>query len=248
MLNGENMDNTVHFMLASKGGCGKTFSSSLLAQYFVKIGAKTQGYDTDQENPDFLKYKGLPVKFVDVMEGSTTINQKKFDGFIEEMVTNDGLYVIDNGANSFTPLMGYLIENNVIELLQDSGKKVYIHCVVGGGDNLASTSLGFTELVSNTKDVPIVLWLNEHFGKLEDQNGVNFVQTEFFKQHSDKVCGAIMLHHRNTQTYGEDIKKMTSRRLTVDEVMHSDDFSLMEKQRLRTVAKDVFEQISKVNF
>lgn len=241
------LENTVHFMLQSKGGCGKTFCSTLLAQYFLKIGANLKGFDTDQENRDFFAYKGLPVRYVDVMEGKTTINQKKFDGFMEALLTESGTFVVDNGANSFTPLLGYLVENHGIDFLQENGKKVYLHGVIGGGDTYESTVAGFNDLATNT-DAPVVLWLNEHFGELTDRSGTSFIETEHFKQHAKKLCGAIMLHKRNPQTFGEDIQRITKARLTIAEALNSPEYVLMEKQRLRTFAKDVFEQLATVKF
>ena len=241
------MDNQVHFMLQSKGGCGKTFSAALLAQYFMKIGADLKGFDTDQENRDFHAYKGLPVRYVDVMQGKTSIDQKKFDGFMESLLIEDGVFVVDNGANTFTPLLGYLVENNGIELLREAGKTVYVHSIIGGGDNYESTIAGFNDLAFNS-DAPLVLWLNEHFGELADRNGTPFMQTEDLKKYADKLCGVVMLHKRNPQTFGEDIKKMTKARLTIEEVMTSTEFVLMEKQRMRNFAKDIFEQLAKVKF
>lgn len=241
------LDNSIHFFFQSKGGCGKTFCTALWAQYLKKIGANLKGFDTDQENRDFFAYKGLPVRYVDVMEGLTTINQKKFDHFMEKLLTEEGTFAIDIGANSFTPLLGYLVENDGIEMLRESGKKVYLHGLVAGGDNYASTMTGFLDLVTNT-DTPVVLWLNEHFGDLMDTNGVPFLESNEFKEHKEKICGAILLHKTNPQTYGEDLKKMTTARLTFDEIMKSEEFTIMEKQRLRTYAKSVFEQLGKVNF
>ena len=57
-----------------------------------------------------------------------------------------------------------------------------------------------------------------------------------------------MLHARNPQTFGEDIKKMTANRKTLAEVMASPDFSMMEKQRLKVFGKEIFEQLAKIDF
>lgn len=241
------MENAVHFMLTAKGGCGKTFGASLLAQHFANAGLNLKGFDTDQENRDFYAYKGLPVRHVDVMQGKTSIDQKKFDGFMESLLTEDGVFVVDNGANTFTPLLGYLVENDGIAILREAGKKVFLHGVVGGGDNYDSTRKGFNDLVNNS-DAPIVLWLNEHFGDLANGDGIPFLETDEFKKHGKRLAGAVMLHKRNPQTYGEDIKKMTTARHTFAEVMASTSYSLMEKQRMRVFAKDVFEQLVKVKF
>jgi len=247
MTKGNTMENSVHFMLQSKGGCGKTFSASLLAQYFMKIGTNFKGFDTDQENRDFHAYKGLPIRYVDVMQGKTSIDQKKFDGFMESLLTEDGVFVVDNGANSFTPLLGYLVENNGIELLRESGKTVFLHGIIGGGDNYESTIAGFNDLAFNS-DAPLVLWLNEHFGELVDSGGTPFMKTDDFMTHAKKLRGVVMLHKLNPQTYGEDIKKMTKARMTIEEVISSSEFVLMEKQRMRTFAKDIFGQLAKVKF
>lgn len=243
----EQLHNSIHFFFQSKGGCGKTFDTSLLAQYLRQIGCDMKGFDTDQENRDFYAYKGMPVRYVDVMEGSTSINQKKFDGFMEALLTEEGTFVVDNGANSFTPLLGYLVENDCIEMLRESGKKIYMHGIVAGGDNYDSTVTGFLDLVSNT-DTPVVLWMNQHFGELVDAKGVPFIESDDFKSHIKQICGAVILHKTNPQTYGQDLQKMTKARLTFEEVMNSNDFAIMEKQRLRTYAKGVFEQLAKVNF
>lgn len=241
------MENSVHLMLQSKGGCGKTFCVALLAQYFMEIGANLKGFDTDQENRDFYAYKALPVRHVDVMDGETTIDQKKFDGFMEALLTEEGTFVVDNGANSFTPLLGYLVENRGIDFLQESGKKVYLHGVVGGGDTYESTVIGFNDLVANT-NAPVVLWLNEHFGDLADRSGTPFFETDSFKQHAEKLCGAVVLHKRNPQTYGQDLQRVTKERITIAEALASPSYVLMEKQRLRTFAKEVFEQLAAVRF
>lgn len=241
------LNNSVHLTFQSKGGSGKTFATTTLAQYFMKIGANIKGFDTDQENRDFYAYKGLPVRYVDVMQGKTTIDQKKFDSFMEALITEDGVFVVDNGANSFTPLLGYLVENNGFEFLKEAGKKVYLHGIIGGGDNYESTKEGFNDLVLNSSE-PIVLWLNEYFGDLTDKNGTKYLESDDFFAHSNRLAGVVMLHKRNPQTYGEDIKKMNKARLTFSEVMNSTEFTLMEKQRLRNFSKDVFDQLSKVKF
>ena len=93
------VENAVHFVLMAKGGCGKTFIATLLAQYFESRGLNMKGFDTDQENRDFYAYKKLPVRYVDVMAGKTSIDQKKFDAFMESLLTEDGVFVVDNGAN-----------------------------------------------------------------------------------------------------------------------------------------------------
>ena len=44
------MKNTIHFVLQAKGGIGKSFVSTLLAQHLLAETGAVRCFDTDQEN------------------------------------------------------------------------------------------------------------------------------------------------------------------------------------------------------
>lgn len=242
------MQNTVHFILQGKGGIGKSFVSTLIAQYFNRKGAHTVCFDTDQENTTFKHYKALNVQHVQVMNEARVIDQKGFDKLIESILEQEGTFVIDTGANTFSNLLAYMVENSVIEILNSNDRKVFIHTIIGGGDTLLDTANGFNSVAQAVEQVggtSLVLWLNEHFGSMQ-HNGNPFQESKVFKAHEDKLVGVVVLHDRNKQTFGDDIKRMNTARLTVDEVLQSPNFGIMEKSRIRTVATDVFNQLDKV--
>lgn len=242
------MQNTVHFVLQGKGGIGKTYVSTILAQWLkTKSDTVLRCYDTDQENTTFSRYKALDVKHVPVMTESRTIDPKRFDALMIDILEEDGNCVIDNGANTFSPLMAYLIENDCFNLLEESGRKVYIHTIVGGGDTLHDTAMGFVTTAKSTQ-VPLVLWENEHFGLLQSASGKSFLESQTYADNSQRVRGRIVLSARNADTFGADVKKMNTGRLTVDEVKASDKFNVMEKQRIKVVFRDLFEQLDLVSW
>ncbi|MYN00775.1 hypothetical protein GTP41_01545 [Pseudoduganella sp. DS3] len=242
------MQNTVHFVLQGKGGIGKTFVSTILAQWLQgKSETPLRCYDTDQENTTFSRYKSLNVKHVPVMTEARTIDPKRFDALMIDILEQDGNCVIDNGANTFSPLMAYLIENDCFNLLEESGRKVYIHTIVGGGDTLHDTAMGFVTTAKSTQ-VPLVLWENEHFGLLQSASGKSFLESQTYADNSARVRGRIVLSARNADTFGADVKKMNTGRLTIDEVKASDKFNVMEKQRIKVVFRDLFEQLDLVNW
>jgi hypothetical protein len=164
-----------------------------------------------------------------------------------DLLEQDGNCVIDNGANTFSPLMGYLIENDCFSLLQESGRKVYIHTIVGGGDTLHDTATGFVSTAKAT-NVPLVLWENEHFGLLQSASGKQFVDSQTYADNSSRVVGRVVLTARNADTFGADLKKMNTARMTMAEVRESDKFNVMEKQRIKVVFRDLFEQLDKVQW
>ncbi|MES3023739.1 MAG: hypothetical protein V4857_19405 [Pseudomonadota bacterium] len=240
------MHNTVHFILQGKGGIGKTLVSTILAQWLApKDTLPLRCYDTDQENATFSRYKAMDVKHVQVMTDDRNIDPKRFDALMIDLLEEDGNCVIDNGANTFSPLMGYLIENDCFSLLEESGRKVFIHVIVGGGDTLHDTAMGFVSTAKATK-VPLVLWENEHFGLLKSASGKLFTDSQTYADHADRVRGRVVLTQRNADTFGADIKKMNTARMTANEVRESDKFNVMEKQRIKVVFRDLFEQLDKV--
>lgn len=240
------MKNTVHFVLQGKGGIGKTLVSSIIAQYIKdKFPNTLKSYDTDQENATLSAYKALNVSPVDVMNEDRTINRKMFDKMLLEILAeSDKNVVIDNGANTFSPLMSYLMENSFIDLLQESGKKVYIHTIIGGGDNLKDTTSGFVSLAKQTA-CPMVIWLNENasWGTTE-----NFVKSEVFVKNADNVIGVVLLQGRNSDTFGDDIKRMQKMRLTLSEVRENENFNVLERSRLNTVISDIYNKLDAVEW
>ena len=242
------MQNTVHFILQGKGGIGKTLVSTMLAQWMKsRVDQNVRCYDTDQENPTFMRYKALDVRHVAVMTDARTIDAKRFDALMLDLLDTDGNCVIDNGANTFSPLMSYLIENDAFALLEEAGRHVYIHSIVGGGDTLHDTASGFVSTIQSTT-APIVLWQNEHFGLLQAPSGKLFADSSTFHDHANRVRGQVRLALRNSDTFGADIKKMNTTRLTLDEVLASDKFNVMEKQRIKTVYRDVFDQLDRIQW
>jgi hypothetical protein len=242
------MNNTVHFILQGKGGIGKTLVSTLLANWIrTKDALPLRCFDTDQENATFSRYKALAVKHVPVMTDERTIDPKRFDALMIDILETEGNCVIDNGANTFSPLMGYLIENDAFAMLQNAGREVYIHTIVGGGDTLHDTATGFVSTARSTQ-VPLVLWENEHFGRLQSAAGKQFTESQSYIDNASRVRGRVVLAQRNPDTFGADLKKMNIARLTLDEVIASDKFNVMEKQRIKVVFRDVFEQLDNVQW
>lgn len=239
------MKNSVHFVLQGKGGIGKTLISTFIAQYINDRNPGTlKTFDTDQENATLAAYRGLNVTPIDVMNEDRTINRKMFDKMMLDILATDENVVIDNGANTFSPLMSYLMENQFIDLLQDSGKDVYIHSIIGGGDNLKDTVSGFASLAKQTS-CPMIVWLNENasWGGTD-----NFIDSDVFIKNSENVRGIVLLQGRNSDTFGDDIKRMQKARLTLNEIMENPDFNVLERSRLNSVFRDVYKKLDAVEW
>lgn len=234
----------VHFVLQGKGGVGKSFIASLLAQFIAQNEPEVHFYDTDPVNTTFSKYKKLNVEVVNILTEHQSIDASRFDGLIEQIIEKDGVAVIDNGAATFIPLMQYLRENGVVELLKDSGVDVYVHVPVTGGQASKDTLVGLYTVLDIKASV--VVWLNHYWGNVE-LNNKEFQDWQVYQDHINQVVGVVQLENWNPDTFGKDIKQMTSEHLTFEEVMQSSKYTLMPKQRLKRVQREVFNQLAQQN-
>src|SRR5687768_8998247 len=237
------MQNTVHFVLQAKGGIGKSFVSTLLAQHLINETGAVRCFDTDQENTTFSHYAALGVRHVAVTEQSRLIDPKKFDGLMETLLTDTGNFVIDTGANTFSNLLAYMVENEIFSLLREARKTAYVHTIVGGGDTLADTANGFYAIAQKVAGTRVVLWLNEHFGDIKTAEGKPFKETQAYRQSASRLTGIVTLYKRNPATFGEDIRKLNTKRHTIAQALASSEYTLMEKQRIKSFSRDVFDQL-----
>jgi hypothetical protein len=225
-----------HFILQAKGGVGKSFVASLLAQMLKS----ETNIDLDQSNPTFGGYEALNVKHIAALTTGFTVDAGKFDQVVEILLESK-LAVIDTGANSFAPLMDYIVENGVFDLLADSGVEVTVHTIVAGGAELNDTALGFDAIAGHAPRV--VLWLNEHFGDTQ-LNDKPFTESKTYQAHASKVAGIVTLPRLNPQTTGADIARLVKMRQTFKEAPAH--FRIMEQHRLARYLKGITEQFVQI--
>lgn len=151
-------------------------------------------------------------------------------------------FVIDNGASTFVPMMKYIEDNGVIDLFDELDRPVFIHTVIVGGQSQSDTLQGLAslyELVKNSKNVKLIIWLNEFQGDVEISNTQKKVV-------ADKTAGVIKVVNRDSDAFTADLEKMTKSRLTLVEALQDSNFGLMAKNRLKRVFNDIYEQLDPI--
>jgi hypothetical protein len=235
----------VHFTLQGKGGVGKSYVSSLNVQHHYKAKRPCIAVDTDPVNATLCGYKAFNARRIELMDGSTLV-ERRFDELMEEIVENDSNYVVDNGAASFIPLANYLLENDAISLITESGKQVVVHTVITGGQALRDTLGGFQQLAEQLPaPASLIVWLNEYFGEILS-DGKSFEEMKVYERYQSRLTGIVRIPRQTSSTFGKDVELMLDRKLTFDEVAMSADFGLMAKQRLATVRRAIFQQLDTV--
>jgi len=241
-----NCSTSIHISLQGKGGVGKSLISAILFQYLLSRGQEVRGIDADPVNQTLAEYRGLGVSRLNLLKGGS-VDQREFDLLIERFLTENGTFVVDTGASTFIPLWHYLLENQALDYLLERGKRVFIHSVITGGQSLNDTLSGFEQLAETTREKNLVVWLNEYFGPVL-QDGVPFCETEVCRTHASKVHGSVAIVRRTADTFGRDVEQMISRKMTFEEALHGSDFTIMAKQRLRVIQRELFEQLDAIPF
>lgn len=232
----------VHITLQGKGGVGKSLVASLLAQYHQARGEAIHCLDADPVNQTFAAYEAFNTKTIPLMEG-TRLNERGFDIMMETILESPCSLVIDNGAASFIPMAHYLIENEAISIIRDSGKEVMIHTVIAGGQAMLDTLQGFVELATKLPtSLSMVLWLNNYFGPIES-DGITFENMRVYQENKERIHAIVHLPKQSSDTFGQDISLMLDKRLTFHEAIQSPLFSVMAKQRLAKIKRTVFNQL-----
>ena len=238
----------IHLTLQGKGGVGKSLVASILAQYLRDKGREVRCIDTDPVNRTFAQYGALGADRLNLRDEHNRIEQRAFDSLMERFLTEENAtFVVDNGASTFLPLWHYLLENSALDYLRRNGRRVYVHTVITGGQALLDTLNGFHELAQTTEERNIVVWVNEYFGRVEAE-GKKFSEMSAYRENSDKVCGAVIFTKRNQDTFGRDVEDMISAKLTFQEAITTARMTIMAKQRLKLVQRDLFEQLDRLAF
>lgn len=237
---------TVHFVLMGKGGVGKSMVAAILAQYLHQLDRTLLCGDTDPTNMTFANYKALRVRHFNISDDKLKVDTRKFDALINLIAEHEGDCVIDTGASSFLPLMHYLHENNMLALLESTGRRVVVHTPLVGGQAMDETIRGLQTILAFFT-VPVVVWVNEFFGPVR-KDGVEFKATSLFSESKARFLGVVLLQELTADTSGQDVADMTRQYLTFEEALASPLFFFANRHRLKVVRKAIYDQLILIDF
>jgi hypothetical protein len=233
---------TVNFVLQGKGGVGKSFIASLLAQHYLRLKAPVVCVDTDPVNATLSGYTSFKARRVELLQ-ENRISERRFDEMMEWILGEDAEFVVDNGASVFLPLTNYLLENDAIRMITAQKKQVIVHTVITGGQALMDTLLGLEAVASSMPtEAQITVWLNEFFGPIV-ADGKTFEQMAVYQKHKARLANVVRIPRQTSDTFGKDMELMLHERLTFAEAITGPKFSLMAKQRLTMMGEMIFSQM-----
>ncbi len=240
-------ETTVHLILQGKGGVGKSVVASWLAEFLIARGKPVQCIDGDPVNRSLGQYKALRAEKLDLVNQDGLVQRTRYDALLQRFATEDAVFVVDSGATAFMPFWAYVMETEMMRILRDAGRRIYVHVPISGGEMLNDTLFGFKTLAESTTDRNLVLWINEYFGPVT-RDEKRFEQMQVYIDHQSKVLASVGIVQRSPDTYGQTIRLMREKKLTLGEAIDCPDFMLAERSRIHIVRRDLFEQLERLPF
>lgn len=231
-----------HFVLQGKGGIGKSLVANVLAQYLHESKRNPTCIDTDPVNQTLASVDELNAHHIDLMDDED-INPRYFDEMIELVFNSEGESVIDSGSSAFVPISSYLSSNDVFALLKENEINPIVHTVIAGGQSYVDTVVCFRSMAEQFNDCTFVIWKNPYLGELAHE-GDAFEQSEAYKQHKDKIVGIIDIKAYKKETHSQDMTNLLKRGQTFTQAIEDSKLTIMTRQRLKGIKKDLFDSIN----
>lgn len=241
----------VHFFYNSKGGVGKSHNAVNLSQWHRDRGQPYKAFDADATSATFSSFKGLNVTRIKLMDRED-INPRQFDLLTNAFIDpdEDCNFIVDTGASAFVAINRYAMQMDLPGMIHAAGKKLVANMMMVAGNTLAETTANLMAMVEQMPpEVEIVVWINHHFGRVQDEQGRSFEQMAVYDKYHHRIAGIVELpDHTFTdpKTFGEDVQKMMSLGLTFEEVKASAALGIIEKARINRHKAMIYEQLDAV--
>jgi MinD-like ATPase involved in chromosome partitioning or flagellar assembly len=233
----------IHIVLGAKGGIGKTYVASLLAQYATRSNAPMKVLDLDQSNSMLARIPSLNARAVDLLTDAK-FDSQKMDALLETMMKDDGPFLIDVGASTFVEVWRYLTKYGILSGIEAEGFRLVIHTVIVGGPEMADVLAGLKEIISKIEGRQVVVWLNPIRGKIE-RNGKTFQESEVYKLAKDKILALVPMSDADEATLN-DLHRMAQDKHTLLTVDSVEQYQFFTKRRLKTYRDELFIQLDGV--
>jgi hypothetical protein len=122
----------IHFIGGEKGGVGKSVVARVLAQYFIDNELPFLGFDTDRSHGSLMRF------YSDFASPVVVDRYEAMDAIIEAAIDEpDKRILVDLAAQTHEPLVRWMDESGVLELVAESDLKLnYWHVMDSGRDSV----------------------------------------------------------------------------------------------------------------
>ena len=236
-------ENDVHIVLAAKGGIGKTYISSLLAQYAASNGKPMKVFDLDQSNAMLARIPSLHATPIQLLKDAR-FDTGLFDDLLRRIVSESGPFLLDVGASTFQDLWRYFDKYKAVSLLKAQKRRVIIHSVLVGGPEMPDTISSFADMAKAVPGKQIIVWLNPVRGEIA-MAGKTFEQMSVYANNLDKVLAVVDLPAADESTL-KDLHQLALKNETLSTLEDDAEFDFIAKHRLTVHRGEIYDAMGSV--
>ena len=239
-----------HFAMQPKGGVGKSWVATMIAQYLKEKGIPYRAVDLEASNAacTLSGFKGVEAERLEVMEDSA-VNPRRFDVLIEQRIAVfPETFVVDIGTSLVVPFSHYMYENQGFNLVTEAGKELFLHIPLMGGGEAYDCLMGYVSILEKYPIANIVVWLGRRDGEVTFDSQP-FELTKAYADTKKRVRAIIRtprLDQQRAPTFRVDLTQMIQRLETFAEALAPDrdpPLPLMERQRLTLIRRELWAQM-----
>ena len=122
----------IHLIGGEKGGVGKSVVARVLAQYMIDKNLAFVGFDTDRSHGSLIRF------YADFASPMLIDSYESLDTMVEIAAENpDERILVDLAAQTHEPLVKWIDESGVLDVLRDHGLSlIYWHVMDSGKDSV----------------------------------------------------------------------------------------------------------------
>ena len=243
------MENSLHIVINSKGGVGKSSVSAVLAGYFGDLDKDITCFDADPTIKTFSTYKRFNAnRLVGLIDDDDNeINSRAYDALVDDVVKNrKKIHIVDTGSSGFVSFINYIVGSGALDFISSSGKTIYFHIPIVGAQSQDQSIVGMETILLNIPDfVKVVIWLNEYNDKV-NIDGVGFLKSSIHEKYKNRISAVITQEKMNANTFKADMTHMLKSHMSFAEAIVSPQFSSMAQIRLTKVREVLYAGLDRV--
>jgi hypothetical protein len=143
-----------------------------------------------------VQYKALGAEKLDLVNQDRVVMRSRYDLRTERFLKEESVLVVDSRATAFLPFWTYIVESESTTVLRQTGRRVYIHIPISGGEMLNDTLLGFSTLAETATENSLVVWISEYFRPVAS-DGKTLDQMQVYLDFREKVLTSVGIPRRS---------------------------------------------------
>lgn len=247
---------TIHFVMQSKGGVGKSFCALMLAQYLLSKGQNIKIADIDPSNQSLIAYRKLGATFVSLLNNDDNVEVGSFDNVCDfiDQTPEDSTIVIDSGSSTFVQCFLFLSRQDITEMWKELGYHLIIHAPIACAEMRDDCIKTLSQMIDNINNTDFVIWINNYPQNVLSSN--EQIENLFKEIKNREVIKAVVnIPRQEPSTFGKTLRAVLDKHYLFSQFEEKDNklelfdrpLTSLDYWRVKKLKQNFFEEISNID-